>query len=431
MSIQKLESLTKTSVEEFSKSRQEPAWLKQLRLDAWNAYAALPFPKKEEEWRRIDLRGLDFPSLKLSINGSRKEVGFPSLPKSWAGKGVKYLPLLEAAGREEALVRPLLEQAVQKARTNKFSSLNLALFSEGFFLLIPRGVALEEPFHHRLSFGEPGASLFTVNLVFLEPGSQLTYWEELGSPAATEAGHREAVGEGVVAARQGETAPAMMIGWNHIRLGEDAGLTFLKLQHLAPHVCHFSHEEIHQERSSRLREFSMAVGSKIAKTSARTRLEGPGAENEMLGVLFGSGQQQFDHWAFQDHVAPSTKSNLEYRGVLKGSARSSFIGLVTIEKQAQKSDAYQSNRNLLLSREARADAIPKLEILADDVKCGHGSASGPVDEEQMFYLMTRGIPRPMAERMIVEAFFDPVLSKIPEGPVLEELRSFLNAKLDK
>lgn len=424
MNIQKLESLTQNSVEELSKLRQEPGWLKELRLAAWKAYAELPFPKREEEWKRVDLRALNFPSLGLLTNGSHlreaeapKKGGpaLPPIPGDWTQKGVRVLPILEAVLREEGLVRPHLEQALKDAKTDKFFCLALAVFSEGFFLLVPKGVVLEEPLHHRIAFSEPGASLFYANLIILEQGSHLTYWEELNSPTATEP----------------NTTSSMMAGWNHIQIGEDAGLEHLKLQHLAGHVCHFSHETINQERASHLRQLSMAMGSRIAKTWMRARLCGPGAENQMLGVLFGNNSQQFDHWAYQDHVAPNTKSNLEYRGVLSDSARSSFIGLVTIEKEAQKSDAYQSNRNLLLSRNARADAIPKLEILADDVKCGHGSATGPVDEEQMFYLMTRGISRPEAERMIVEAFFEPVLSKIPEGPVLEEAKAFLNAKLEK
>jgi Fe-S cluster assembly protein SufD len=413
VNIQKLETLTQNSIAEFSALRREPAWLQELRQAAWKTYEALPFPKREEEWKRLDLRGLDFPSLGFLTNGAQKKIALPPVPESWAAKGVRHLPILEAALHEETLVRPLLEQALRDVQTHKFLCLNLALFTEGFFLRVPPGVTLEEPLHHRVSFGDAGTSLFYANLIVLEPGSQLTYWEELTSPANPE-----------------KTA-ALMTGWNHFHLGENAELKHRKLQHLGTHVSHFAHETFHQERSSRLHQLSMSMGGRIAKTLVRTRLDGPGAENQMLGVLFGNGQQQFDHWAFQDHAAPDTKSNLEYRGVLKGSARSSFIGLVTIEKQAQRSDAYQSNRNLLLSREARADAIPKLEILADDVKCGHGSATGPVDEEQMFYLMTRGIPRPAAERMIVEAFFEPVLSKIPEGPVLEEVRTFLNAKLDE
>jgi Fe-S cluster assembly protein SufD len=374
VNIQKLESLTRNSVEEFSKLHQEPSWLKDIRLAAWEAYAALPLPKREEEWKRLDLRALDFPSLGLLTNGSQKKTALapPKPPQSWSGKGVTLLPILEAACADPALVRPRLEQVLQEIQTNKFLCLNLALFSEGIYLRIPKGTALNEPLHNRISFGEPGASQFCVNLIVLEPGSKLTYWEELTSPPPQEA-----------------PVSSFLAGWNRIEIGENAEFNHLKLQRLGPHVCYLSHETIIQERSSRLHQLSMAVGSNITKTTSRTRLAGPGAENEMLGVLFGSDKQQFDHRAFQDHVAPNTKSNLEYRGALKGSARSSFIGLVTIEKQAQKSDAYQSNRNLLLSRDARADAIPKLEILADDVKCGHGSASGPVDEDQMFYLMTR------------------------------------------
>jgi Fe-S cluster assembly protein SufD len=159
------------------------------------------------------------------------------------------------------------------------------------------------------------------------------------------------------------------------------------------------------------------------------RLQGKGAENKILGVLFGDGQQTFENWVTQLHTAPNTTSDIQYRGALKGSAKSFFSGMVAIAKEAQQSDAYQSSKSLLLSTDARADAIPNLEILADDVKCSHGAAVGPVDEEQKFYLQTRGIPVGEAEEMIVQGFFEPVIAAIDSEAERDRLRLFIEEKL--
>jgi len=415
--IQNLEELTRTSVEEFSNFRREPSWLKDLRLAAWEAYAALPWPKRnDEEWQRTDLKALGFPHLTFLTHDSqeRKTENALLVSDSDLKKGVQVLPMPEAVSKAEALVRPRLEQGLANAQgKDKFTCLTLALSSAGLFVHVPRGVILDAPLHHLISFNSLQSSLFFTNILIAEPDSHLALWEEVASNVAP------------------DNSPASFLsGWNLIELQENAQLDHLKLQHLDTHVCYISSESITQERASSLHQLSMAAGSKMSKTISRTSLLGPAAHNEMLGVLFGDGQQQFDHWAFQTHVAPNTTSHLEYRGALKDSARSSFVGLVKIEKEAQKSNAHQSNRNLLLSREARADAIPKLEIIANDVQCGHASATGPVDPDQMFYLASRGLTPDLAERMIVEGFFEPVVSKIPPGPVLERVRKFLEEKLE-
>jgi len=195
-------------------------------------------------------------------------------------------------------------------------------------------------------------------------------------------------------------------GYTGTYLGANAHAAIYSIEQWDINTVHLKFDEVTQKADSKLNTIAVAMGGRIFRNQTTINLAGRGAENKVLGLLFGSTNQSFENWIIQNHTAPNTTSDIQYRGALDGSAKFFLSGLISIKKQAQRSDAYQSVKNLLLSSSAKAEAIPNLEILADDVKCSHGAAVGPVDEEQKFYLQTRGIPPKKAEEMIIQGFFD-------------------------
>jgi Fe-S cluster assembly protein SufD len=215
-----------------------------------------------------------------------------------------------------------------------------------------------------------------------------------------------------------------------LALKENAKAAFYNLQHWDSRTWHFQFLDVRQAAFSKFNAVTVAVGGRVFRSETNMHLHGQGAENKMLGVLFGEADQNFENWITQNHSAIKTVSDIQYRGALKGSAHSFFSGLVSITKEAQQSNAYQSAKTLLLSREARADAIPNLEILADDVQCSHGAAVGPVDEDQKFYLQSRGIEPRQAEEIIIEGFLEPVIAEVPSPIVQEQLRNFIEEKIN-
>ena len=277
---------------------------------------------------------------------------------------------------------------------SKFSALAAAMSHLGIFVYIPEGVQVELPLHS--IFWGPGTNLayFSHILVCLEKGAYLTYVHEAAS-------HSESSGS------------TLHTGIVEIFVGQEANLRFVELQSWGEHVWNFSHERAQIERDANLDWTFGAIGSHLTKNFSDIDLIGQGAMGRMSGFYFTDGVQHLDHDTQQNHLAPHTTSDLLFKGALKGNSRSVWQGMIYVAPGAQKTDGYQANRNLVLSRAARADSIPGLEILADDVRCTHGATVGKIDRDQIFYLRSRGIPYADAERLIVEGFFDPIMQRIP------------------
>jgi Fe-S cluster assembly protein SufD len=220
----------------------------------------------------------------------------------------------------------------------------------------------------------------------------------------------------------------MHAGIVEIKVGNSASFKFVELQSWGKNVWNFSHERIRVERDGKLDWIFGAVGSRLTKNFSELDLAGEGAQGRMSGFYFTDGSQHLDHDTQQNHLAPHTTSDLLFKGALKGRSRSVWQGMIYVAPGAQKTDGYQANRNLVLDEGARADSIPGLEILADDVRCTHGATVGKLEKEPLFYLLSRGIPPGDAERLIVEGFFDPIMQRIPFEGVRER---FQQAILDK
>jgi len=224
-------------------------------------------------------------------------------------------------------------------------------------------------------------------------------------------------------------AASMHIGGTEAFVGDGAKLTYAHLQDWGRNVYHYSNARVRLGKDAELQWVQVMVGGRMTKANAYYDMDGPGAQAFVHGFMFGDHRQHFHLHTLQRHLKPNCTSDLMIKGCLKDKARSVYQGLIQVAEGAQRTDAYQANRNLLLSNEARADSIPGLEILANDVRCTHGATLGHIDNEHLFYLMARGLQRNVAQRLVVEAFFEPVLDRIPLESVRERLRGEIANKI--
>jgi len=411
-------------VEELSGLHGEPDWLRARRREAFDMYERMPLPSRsDEEWRRTDIRGLDLDAFEaferadgaapadpiedtagvLRQRGS--EPGAVELDPEVAARGVLLMPLSQAVKEHPDLVRPHLFSEARPDR-DKLSALHAALFSGGTFLYVPDGVAVEKPLVSQFWSSGGGAAVLPHTLIVAGPGSSFNYLDEFLSPDLDR--------------------PALTSGSAEVIAGEGAVVGYLSLQRWGRHAWQFADQRVRAERDATVRLVTVGLGGRFAKNRIEATLAGPGASAELKALFFGSGQQFFDYHTLQEHRVGNTTSDLLFKGALRDEARSVYAGLIRIEPGASHSDAYQANRNLLLSKQAKAHSIPMLEILNNDVRCTHGATVAPVDPDHLFYLESRGIPAPTAERMIVHGFFGEVLDRIP----VQQARDLVEAELE-
>jgi Fe-S cluster assembly protein SufD len=287
----------------------------------------------------------------------------------------------------------------------KLEALHAAFWQGGTFLYVPKGVAVELPFRSFTIGQEQGASVFTHSLVVIEDEAEAFFADAYSSPTQ----EKQSFTSGVV----------------ELIVGNGAKLRYVQLQDWGRHVWNFMTERAILGRDATLNSLHVTLGSQFTKNSIGSHLRGENSLAEMLGIFFADGDQFFDHHTWQLHESPYATSDLEFKGALKDSARSVYSGLIKVSEGAQKTDAYQQNRNLVLSRNARADSIPNLEIGANDVRCTHGATVSQVVPEHVFYLQARGIPYTEAQKLIVEGFFRPVIDRIP----FEEIQNFVEGAI--
>lgn len=409
--------------------------LASFRASAWSVFQARPLPSlAEEAWRRTDLRLLPVSNFKLPAPGAYEDL--PPVPEellkplvgehhggqitllaggsqcfledALARQGVIFADFRDAEKNHPELLARLIGQIV-KPEDGKFAALASALSQNGVLLYVPKNVQVEAPLHSVL-WG-PGSDFahFSHIVVFVDSGASATYVHEAASP--DEAGH------------------SMHAGVVEIHVGENANFRFVELQSWGRGVWNFSHERARVERGGNFDWIFGAVGSRLTKNFSDLDLVGEGAQGRMSGFYFTDGVQHLDHDTQQNHLAPHTTSDLLFKGALKGRSRSVWQGMIYVAPGAQKTDGYQANRNLVLSDEARADSIPGLEILADDVRCTHGATVGKLEQEPLFYIKSRGVPQAEAERLVVEGFFDPIMQRIPFEGVRERFRQAILQKM--
>jgi Fe-S cluster assembly protein SufD len=326
-----------------------------------------------------------------------------------AAKGVVLTSLRDALDGQEELLRQHLATEAVPPEEGKFPALNAALWGDGVLLHVPKDVQLDRPVRVTHWVQEAGAAFFTRTLIVADPFSRISYVEEVLSEDLT----RQTLASSVV----------------EVLARDGAQVQYVSLQCLGLGAFYHSQQRTLAGRDSTLDTLNVSLGASTTRVDLNARLLGPGANSDMLGLYFGDADQHFDHNTSQDHVAPNAKSDLLYKGALAGRSRAVFRGIIRVHPGAQRTDAYQTNRNLLLSREARADSLPNLEIQADDVKCSHAATVGQLEEDALFYLMARGLDREQAERLVVLGFLGEVLSRLPLGGVVEKVTKVITQKL--
>jgi Fe-S cluster assembly protein SufD len=376
--------------------------------EALEAYRALPLPDTtEEHWRFTDLRGFDPESftgaataevstmLDLDVSGYAT-VTADGIEISKAPEGVRFEPLPEDFDRLYSLV----------GWDEKFAAHNAAMWQHGLLVVVPKGIHLEQPLYVRIAV--TGQTFWRL-VVVAEEGSRASLIEEYASPGASTEAYSNAVTE--------------------LFVEPSAKLEYVSLQNLSTETWHFASHHARVERDGELDWVAGGFGSKKGKTRIQNDLNGRGATSRVTGAYFGDGDQHLDYDTFQKHIAPDCESDFAFKGALRDNSTVVWRGMIRVEPDAQKTNAYQECRNLMLSPTAHAVPIPGLEILANDVRCTHGATVGRVDREDLFYLMSRGLSRPEAERLIVRGFFQNVLDRIELEPVREAVTAALEARI--
>ena len=420
-------TFTREAVQELSGLHGEPDWLRARRLESFDAFERLPLPaRNDEEWRRTDIKGLDLNSFESFERGNGgapaatiddvagvmrqrgSEPGAVELDPELARLGVLFLPLPTAIKEHGELVKRHLFSAVRTDR-DKFSALHGALFSGGSFLYVPDGVRIAKPLVSQYWSSGGGAAILPHTLILAGKGSAFNYVDEFLSPDLDR--------------------PALTSGSAEIFAGDSSDVSYVSLQRWGRHAWQFADQVVQTRSEAKVRLVNVGLGGRFSKTRVEALLQGPGSTAELKALYFGSENQFFDFHTLQNHEVGETSSDLLFKGALKDTARSLYAGLIRIEKGAQKSDAYQANRNLLLSKHAKAYSIPMLEILNNEVRCTHGATIAPIDPQHLFYLESRGIPPATAERMIVRGFFGEVLDRIPVAQARELVEQELEDRL--
>ncbi len=405
----------------FLAARKEPDWMLDLRREAWRHFDTLDWPsQRNEEWMRTNIRtfkldryalapqplgpqpasvldqGVELAGRSIAVDGQPLKT---ELDSRWSDQGVLFGSLAEMLALHEDVLRPHF-QSIFQADYDRFSALHAAFWSSGTVLYVPRGVRMDLPVHLFSGINDGGTDLGHT-LVILEEGAEATVLAECASPSSDSGG--------------------LHCGAVELIVGPRAHLRYVNLQDWGQGTWHFAHQKATVDQDATLQWTAGALGSRLSKVNQHVEMVGAGANVQVNGVIFAENRQHLAYHTLQHHRAPSCTSDFLYKAALQGESRTVWRGMIKVDPHAQKTDGYQRNDNLMLSHDARADSIPGLEIEADDVRCTHGSTSGRVDEELIFYARTRGFTRKEAVQMIVTGFFQQVLDRITIDSVREAL----------
>jgi Fe-S cluster assembly protein SufD len=411
-----------------------PAWFSEQQGAAWEEFQTLPQPtRKDSAWRfsNVDLldlapfhraqplsreqhdqileqsRGLDEVAARL-IFADDQLLQRDALPDKLRERGVIFQPLERALVEHTELFRKHFMSQPATLGSAKFAALHRAFVTSGTFLFVPRGVEIDQPIEIFHWLCQENSAVFPHLLLVTDELSKVTVIEHFRS-----------------ADRQ---TPGFACGVNDLIAGPGAKVTYVCAQTWGDRVRALQMNTTTVDHDASAMSLNVHLGANYSRFESLSRLIGEGARSDLLAVSIANGNQEFDARTLQDHASPHTNSDLLYKNALDGRARSIFGGLIRVEPHAHFTDAYQKVRNLLLSDDAEADSMPGLEILADNVKCSHGATSGQVDEEEMFYLRSRGIRPAVARRLVVTGFLNEVIRRLDHAPISDYLQSLIEAK---
>ena len=417
----------------FRDDSTRPLWFQELQEKAFASFQALPSPtRKEQAWRfaNVDALQLDHFAQPDSLDDDRAEVLRRSqgldevaariifaddhllrrdpMPERYRKLGVVFQPLERALIEHEEIVRAHFMSEAAILGSAKFASLHQARLRAGTFLYVPRGVEVELPFEIFHWLSADNAAVFPHLLIVAEELSKVTVLEHFRSVYPTRRG--------------------FACGINDLVVGAGAQVRYVGAQDWSEHVLALQMNGTKVARDASAVSLNLHVGAAYSRFESRSRLTGEGARSDLLAVSVATGKQEFDARTLQDHESPHTTSDLLYKNSLDGHARSTFGGLIRVEPHAHFTDAYQTVRNLLLSDDCEANSMPGLEILADNVKCSHGATSGQLHEDEMFYLLARGIPPKVARQLLVQGFLNEATARLQHPALEEQVRALIAAK---
>lgn len=419
--------------------REFPEWSRDQQRAAWQQFEALPKPtRKDQAWRfsnvnLLDLtpfnyggtladeertaileqsRGLDEVAGRMIFAGDQlieRDVISDQLKK----RGVIFQSLERAMVEHAELFRKHFMSQPARLGSAKFAALHQALVSSGAFIYVPRGVEIEVPIEIFHWLNGENASVFPHLLLVTDELAKVTVIEHFRS----------------LDRYRGKEQPAgFACGVNDLIAGPGAKVSYVCAQNWGDNVIALQMNSTTVDHDASAMSLNLNLGSRYSRFESLSRLIGEGGRSDLLAVSVAKNQQEFDARTLQDHISPHTASDLLYKNALDDRARCTFGGLIRVEPHAHFADAYQKVRNLLLSDDAEANSMPGLEILADNVRCTHGATSGQIDEDELFYLRTRGIPVPVAQRLIVTGFLDEVIQRLDHAAIADHLGGLIEEK---
>ncbi len=417
-----------TPAEQLAGAFQDPSWLAAFRRSAWQIYRDAPLPDRAAHlWRYTDPGQFLLPEGRILPSGPSEGEAVREVRECFEGsrhsaeaisqnghiidlamdpelqsQGVILTDLNEAARRYPERVEKWLGKIVG-ASHGKFEALNAALWQGGIFLEVPKGVVVKNPIHLAITSDGETPFLAPRLLAVIGEGAEVTLVDEYSS------------------ARSAELSANAVV---ELAVGAGAHLRYVTIQRWGEKVKTHIAQRAYLERDAQLLSVWAGLGGSTVKADLGSILAGRGASVKLRGMSFAQHRQHFDQHTLHEHRSGDTFSDLDFKIVLRDRARSVYTGLIQIDQKARNCEAYQENRNLLLSDQARADTIPELEIMNDEVKCSHGATLGPVDEEMLYYLAARGIPRDEGIRIIVSGFVEPTIQGMPED-LQERIREYV------
>ncbi len=410
--VVKTGEITIDQVVAYSRALNEPDWMMERRAEAFRVFRDTPAPNRYDElWRRVDLSQFKLAEIIASVDAGNNEVATqlhsPLSADEMKAQGVIFADFATIVREQPELFSKFFMAESVKITDSYFAALHGIFVRGGAVLYVPAGVKIDAPFRTTNTMRADQRTGFNHTLIVLEEGAKATLIEDFASPTGT--------------------VQAMYNGVVEMVLRKGAQLDYVNIQDWGRHLYNFTTERAKVSDKSVLHWVMGGIGGKFTKSLLESDMLGANGLALMSGVYFADTKQQFHFDTQQNHMGQACKSDLLYKAALRDAARAVWRGNIRVFKNAQKTDAYQANRNLQLSDKSRADSIPGLEIEADDVRCTHGATVGQIEEEPMFYLESRGVPEEEARRLIVEGFFAPVIERIP----LEETRERLLVEIGK
>jgi Fe-S cluster assembly protein SufD len=392
----------------------EPAWLKSQRLAAWRTFEKLPLPTKRDlQWQRFDIRQLKLDKVTLPADKPAISERLTTLPAELGRKGVIFCDMATALAKHGDALKDYLGKSIAPDELSKFGALHAALWRNGAFLYVPRDVHIENPLEVVYEFKGQNTAGFPHTLVAIEPGAEATLVQKfIGGPPVGSNG-----------------APSIHASGTEVFVKEGGHLHYISEQNFSPNVYDLTLKRAHVARDAEIDWVLGMFGASFQRYDVECVMEGEGGTSFMYAVGVLDHNQQFGQFTRQHHKTGNTTSDLLFKNVLRDSAVSNYAGVIKVEKNANGTNAYQANRNLVLSKDVRCDTRPILEIESNQLRCTHGATVGQLEEEQIFYLRSRGLTPELARDVLIEAFLDPVLARIQVDSVQKEFASLIHEKV--